>query len=132
MFETRWLIALIAVLPALTQAGSVETALEGYRHQGGSYFSAAAGEALWKQANPAKRGRGERRCTDCHGLDLTQAGEHVNTGKRIEPMAPSVNPQRFSDAAKVEKWFRRNCKWTLGRACTPQEKGDLLSFLRQQ
>jgi hypothetical protein len=56
----------------------------------------------------------------------------VKTGKRIEPMAVSVNPQRLGDMAKIEKWFRRNCKWTLGRACTAQEKGDLLSFLRQQ
>ena len=44
-------------------------------------------------------------------------------------MAPAANPQRFSDAAKVEKWFKRNCNDVLGRACTAQEKGDVLAYL---
>ena len=44
-------------------------------------------------------------------------------------MAPSVNPKRLTDRTKIEKWFVRNCKWTFGRECTPQEKGDLLSFI---
>ncbi len=56
----------------------------------------------------------------------------MRTGKAIEPLAPSVNPKRLSDTAKVEKWFTRNCKWTVGRACAPQEKGDVLSFIRAQ
>jgi hypothetical protein len=47
-------------------------------------------------------------------------------------MAPSVNPQRLTDARKIEKWFKRNCEWTWGRACTIQEKGDILRFLQQQ
>ncbi|HCS12500.1 MAG TPA: hypothetical protein DIW28_01710, partial [Zetaproteobacteria bacterium] len=44
--------------------------------------------------------------------------------KRIEPMAPSVNPERLTDPAKIEKWFGRNCEWTIGRDCTAQEKAD--------
>jgi hypothetical protein len=40
----------------------------------------------------------------------TGKGEHAVTDKVIEPMAPAFNPQRFTDAAKVEKWFRRNPK----------------------
>jgi hypothetical protein len=47
----------------------------------------------------------------------------------IEAMAISVNPQRFSDEAKVEKWFGRNCKDVLERACTAQEKGDFIAYL---
>ena len=47
-------------------------------------------------------------------------------------MAPSVNPKRLTDRSKIEKWFKRNCKWTLGRECTPQEKGDILTFLLAQ
>jgi len=31
----------------------------------------------------------------------------------------------------VEKWFRFNCTYLLGRDCTPQEKGDLISWLLQ-
>ena len=47
----------------------------------------------------------------------------------MNTMAPAANPQRFTDAAKVEKWFRRNCKDVLGRACSAQEKGDVLAYL---
>ena len=57
---------------------------------------------------------------------------HVCTGKSIELMAPSVNPKRLTDSRLIEKWFKRNCKWTLGRECTPQEKGDLLVYLQTQ
>jgi hypothetical protein len=47
----------------------------------------------------------------------------------IKPMAPSVNPGRYQDGKKIEKWFLRNCKWTFGRECTVQEKTDTLSWL---
>ncbi|TBR21868.1 MAG: DUF1924 domain-containing protein, partial [Candidatus Nitrosotenuis sp.] len=33
------------------------------------------------------------------------------------------------DPKFVEKWFKRNCKETLERECTPQEKGDFLAYL---
>jgi len=36
------------------------------------------------------------------------------------------------DAAKTEKWFLRNCKWTMGRTCTAQEKGDFLAYFQSQ
>ena len=35
----------------------------------------------------------------------------------------------FSDAAKVEKWFKRNCGDVLNRACTALEKGDFLTYV---
>jgi hypothetical protein len=44
-------------------------------------------------------------------------------------MAPSVNPKRFSDAANVEKWFKRNCNDVLKRACSTQEKGDFITYM---
>ncbi len=44
-------------------------------------------------------------------------------------MAVSVNATRLSDPKKVEKWFLRNCKWTFGRECTPQEKGDFIDYM---
>jgi hypothetical protein len=43
-----------------------------------------------------------------------------------------VNPRRLTERRQIEKWLGRNCKWTLGRDCAPQEKGDLLSFIRSQ
>ncbi|MEA3244387.1 MAG: DUF1924 domain-containing protein, partial [Pseudomonadota bacterium] len=33
------------------------------------------------------------------------------------------------DGKKIEKWFKRNCKWTLGRECTAQEKADFLAYI---
>ena len=90
--------------------------------------SAQRGEQLWNReftvsAQP-------RSCATCHTSDPRLAGKHVRTGKPIKPMAPSVNPERLTDQRKMEKWFKRNCKWTLGRVCTAQEKGDLLNYLK--
>jgi hypothetical protein len=47
------------------------------------------------------------------------------------PRPPAPNPQRYTAAAKVEKWFRRNCHDVLQRECTPQEKGDFIAWLSQ-
>lgn len=69
-------------------------------------------------------------CASCHGASPVQAGKHASTGKPIAPLAPLVNPDRFSDSAKVEKWFRRNCKDVLSRECTPLEKADVLVYLK--
>lgn len=46
----------------------------------------------------------------------TGKGEHAITHKVIEPLAPAFNLQRFSDLAKADKWFRRNCKDLLVRS----------------
>lgn len=67
-------------------------------------------------------------CSTCHTADPRNQGK-TRANKVIEAMAPSLNPQRFTDAAKVEKWFGRNCKDVLERACTAQEKGDYIQYL---
>ena len=54
---------------------------------------------------------------------------HASTGKPITALAPAFNPERFSDPAKVEKWFRRNCNDVADRACTPAEKADVMAWL---
>jgi Domain of unknown function (DUF1924) len=95
-------------------------------------FSAAAGSA----ANPARgqqfftstHGR-EWSCSSCHGAVPVGPGKHASTGKVIGPMAPAANAERFTDSAKTEKWFRRNCNDVVGRECTPSEKADLLAWL---
>ncbi|MGD2118305.1 MAG: DUF1924 domain-containing protein [Chromatiales bacterium] len=91
-------------------------------------FSIHQGEQNWIR-KMAATGDEQRACSDCHTTDPTQAGKHIRTGKLIEAMAPSVNPQRLTDGNKVEKWFRRNCKWTWGRSCTEQEKTDFINYL---
>ncbi|NEV62085.1 DUF1924 domain-containing protein [Thiorhodococcus minor] len=94
--------------------------------------NAAAGKAGWVAEHPQADGSPARSCATCHGTDLTQPGKHAKTGKVIEPMAPSVNPQRLTDEKKIAKWFRRNCKWTLGRECTAEEKADFLAYIKTQ
>jgi mono/diheme cytochrome c family protein len=68
-------------------------------------------------------------CSSCHTTRPTAAGRHAGTGKAIEALAPAANPKRFADAAKTEKWFRRNCNDVVGRECSAAEKADLLSWL---
>ncbi|MES1986627.1 MAG: DUF1924 domain-containing protein [Pseudomonadota bacterium] len=67
-------------------------------------------------------------CATCHTSDPRNQGK-TRANKVIEPMAIIANPQRFTDAAKLEKWFGRNCKDVLERVCTAQEKGDYIQYL---
>ncbi len=121
---------MLLLLPLSLWADAVSELTNQYRQQGATEFSAGAGEAFWnKEFKDAKSGEA-RSCTGCHGTDLTKAGKHARTGKVIKPMALSVNPKRLTETKKIEKWFKRNCKWTLGRECTPQEKGDVMAYLK--
>ncbi len=70
-------------------------------------------------------------CTSCHSTSPKNAGE-TRAGKAIDPMALSKTSDRYTDAKKVAKWFRRNCNSVLGRECTPLEKGDFLAFMISQ
>lgn len=70
-------------------------------------------------------------CTSCHTDSPARTGHHAVTDKAIKPLAPSANAERFSDAAKVEKWFGRNCKEVVGRACTAAEKADFIAYLQE-
>lgn len=124
------LVVAMSMVALNASADVVDQALAQYRSQGAGEFDAAAGKALWDRSTPDARGGEARRCAACHTTDLRQPGKHAQTGKVIEPMAPSANPKRLTDIKFVEKWFLRNCKWTLGRECTPQEKGNVLMFLR--
>ncbi|RME02186.1 MAG: DUF1924 domain-containing protein [Bacteroidetes bacterium] len=107
----------------------VQDLFNDYSKSAASGFDASRGESLWYQEKLRPDMGRNVSCASCHGNDLRLPGHHLRTGKKIDPMAPSVNPNRFGDAQKVEKWFRRNCKWTWGRQCTPQEKGDILKYL---
>ncbi len=87
-------------------------------------FSAAAGERFFKQKQA-----NDLSCAECHTENPAASGKHAKTGKIIKALAPAANAERFTDAAKVEKWFKRNCNDVMGRVCTPQEKGDVLAWL---
>lgn len=68
-------------------------------------------------------------CATCHTDEPTATGKHVITSKPIEPLAPVAGSARFTDTAKTEKWFRRNCNDVVGRECTPGEKADVITWL---
>lgn len=124
---------LLAILaPSAAQADAVPSLLKKYESQGAKAFSAASGESLWTRPFTDPKSGDKRRCSSCHHEDLRRTGKHATTGKSIEPLAPSANPKRLTDEAHVEKWFSRNCKWTLGRECTAQEKGDFLMLIRSK
>lgn len=95
-------------------------------------FSAEAGRPgvveLGRQFFVKKHG-GEWSCASCHGESPTRSGRHASTGKVLEPLAPAFNPKSLTDTARVDKWFRRNCKDVLSRECTAGEKADVLAWL---
>lgn len=68
-------------------------------------------------------------CSSCHTENPSVDGKHAKTAKRIAPLAPAANVERFSNPSKVEKWFKRNCNDVLGRICSAQEKGDVVTYL---
>ena len=119
-------MVLLYVGASTAQANPVEKHLQTYQQQGVSQTDAAKGEQLWYASN------NKRSCSSCHGGKPRDVGQHAKTRKSIDPMAISVNPDRYQDSKKIEKWFLRNCKWTFGRTCTVQEKADILTWLASQ
>lgn len=124
------IVAIFACQVTLAQT-AVDEAFKIYSQNGKLKFDANRGQTLWTKKFPGKDGK-DRQCSTCHNDDLKQNGKHVKSGKIIKPMAASVNSERYTKMKKIKKWFKRNCKWTLGRECTNQEKGDILKYLSQQ
>jgi len=87
-------------------------------------FSPQRGETFFRVTH----GR-EWSCASCHTQTPAAAGKHAKTDKPIAPLAPAANAERFTRPDKVDKWFKRNCNDVLGRACSAQEKGDVLAYL---
>ena len=117
-------VALLAVLCSSANAITATEQLAAYTAQAGAPAQAARGQTLFS----SKHGK-EWSCSSCHTATPTVEGKHATTGKAIAPMAPAFNPERFADAAKAEKWFRRNCNDVMGRECTAGEKADILAWL---
>lgn len=117
-------VLLGAAMVSLAQAATPVEQLAGYEAQAG----AAAQPARGQQFFTSRHGQ-EWSCASCHASMPGAQGRHASTGKTIAPLAPAFNPQRFTDEAKTEKWFKRNCNDVLGRACTAGEKADMLAWL---
>lgn len=120
------LLSLALIIPLVSQADAVSDSLQRWQTDAPLPFDASRGQQLWNSDHNG------RQCSQCHGDNLTQAGRHQSTGKPIAALAPSANPKRLTDQAQIEKWLGRNCRWTFGRDCTAQEKGDLTLWLSQQ
>jgi hypothetical protein len=124
--KTSLLIFLALAIPLGAAANPI---LDGYRtaakqeNPAFKDFSAAAGQKFYVAKVAALA------CASCHTDSPMTAGKHASTNKEILPLAPAANPKRFTDAANVEKWFKRNCNDVLKRACSTQEKGDFMSYV---
>jgi mono/diheme cytochrome c family protein len=123
--STRVLIfAAPLLLPISAYALSAAEQLASYSAQAGEVASPARGQQFFTTSH----GR-TWSCTSCHGAQPTVPGRHASTGKSIAALAPAANAERFTDSAKTEKWFRRNCNDVLGRECSAAEKADALAWL---
>lgn len=90
-------------------------------------FSIAEGEKLFR--NERINSENEKiSCMTCHTSNPKSEGL-TRANKVIEALAPVVNKERFTDMAKVEKWFKRNCKDVLERECTLTEKGNFTKYM---
>jgi len=112
------------VLPLTASAVTPAEQLASYSARAGEVASTARGQQLFTTTHSR-----DWSCASCHGAVPTSAGRHAVTGKTIAALAPTANAGRFSDSAKTEKWFRRNCNDVLGRECSASEKADVLAWL---
>ena len=113
-----------AILATNVYAETPRDFLTRFEKEAGSAASAERGARFFN----TKQG-GEWSCASCHTDKPTQAGRHAKTDKPIAALAPAANAERFTDAAKVDKWFRRNCNDTVNRLCSAQEKADVMAWL---
>jgi|SRR5689334_5053519 len=124
------LIALAALGADIAAAQTPQELQRGYeaaaRQEASAFsgFSAQRGEAFFHSAHGS-----DWSCATCHTRNPMTSGKHTVTGRQIAPLAPAANSERFTDAAKAEKWFKRNCNDVLHRACTATEKGDVIAYL---
>ncbi|MGB5964584.1 MAG: DUF1924 domain-containing protein [Sulfurimonadaceae bacterium] len=91
-------------------------------------FDAKRGQAVFTSEHLGKRGKTVA-CTSCHTTNLAVKGENFFTGKVIEPLSPSANPERLTSVKEVEKWLRRNFNDVYNREGSAQEKGDVLLYI---
>ncbi len=116
--------ALLGALSPQVYAGTAAEQLAAYSALAGTPAQAARGQQLFN----SRHGK-EWSCSTCHTSAPSTDGKHASTGKVIAPLAPAFNPERFTDMAKTEKWFRRNCNDVMGRECSSSEKADVLAWL---
>jgi len=120
-------LALSGLEAAAATPAEIKTGLEAAARAGTPGFSGFSAER-GKQFFHSTHGN-DWSCASCHTASPLAQGKHAKTGKEIAALAPAANAERFTDDAKVDKWFKRNCNDVLGRVCSVQEKGDVLAYL---
>ena len=123
----QWLALSVALgLAATSQAADTNAAqqLQFWSNQAQAPCNSEKGRVFFNSVH----GR-EWSCASCHGTPPTQQGKHASTGKPIAPLAPAFNPKAFTDTARTDKWFRRNCNDVLNRECSAAEKADVIAYL---
>ena len=68
-------------------------------------------------------------CSGCHTEDPRKEGRHIETKLPIKPLAPAMNPARFTDVEKVEANFTAHCMDLHERDCRAYEKGNFIAYL---
>jgi hypothetical protein len=124
------------------QAKAADAAFEGFSAERGRTFYlqkhalmgvGAVSCASCHRKNPREQIKAHRvdiLCRACHVINDEEHPEPKEAKVRyIEPFAPHAHPQRFSDYAHVEKFFKLNCTMVLKRECSALEKGDLIAWL---
>ena len=127
--RTRWLfwmagLGWVLAFPSPATNTSAVVQLERFSAEAGRAGQADAGRQFFLE----RHGK-EWACASCHGEWPGHNGRHASTAKVLEPLAPAFNPKSLTDPARVDKWFRRNCKDVLGRECSAGEKADVLAWL---
>ena len=92
-----------------------------------STLSAEAGRAFYTKKVVV--GNKDVSCAACHTDNPANPGKHNETGNPIKPMAPSVNPQRFSSVNKSATAFSKHCRDLYGKDCAPADKANFISYL---
>ena len=117
-------VVAIANLPLAARAVTPSALLDGYRQAAGAAPAPRAGSSSSRRGTAAS-GVALHATAPC---PRPRAGTRPPASRSRRWHRP-FNAERFTDAAKSEKWFRRNCNDVVGRECTAAEKADVLAWL---
>lgn len=129
-----FILAIFVSLSAFAQSEEVNEYIKALHREASNAnpsfkeFDAKRGEIIFTSKHLSKKGK-DISCVSCHGINLSNKGENITTGKIIKPLSPTTNPERLSSVKSVKKWLRRNFNDVYSREGTAQEKGDVLKYI---
>ncbi len=123
------LLALFGLVSFSAQAdvATAEQAATQYSLFAKSTLSADEGKEFYTKKQMVK-GK-ELACATCHTDNPVNMGKHNETGKAIQPMAPSANPKRFANVQESAKGFTKHCKQVYGKDCSAKDKGNFITYM---